>query len=154
MCGNQINLVQHSKYGCWCPGALRRQDISTHDIDYVEYRSSSCHTWGRIPTTCVMSMWWNDINVNTCICFCSLWKFCMSRVKTTPNSPRGQWVNTTHCLTNSSSLSYHLMSSSMNTHAACACSKGGPGLNLGEHSGGKSTLGTETGEGVQLTLLL
>ena len=32
-----INSVQHSKYhGCWCPGSLRRQDISTHDIDYVE----------------------------------------------------------------------------------------------------------------------
>ena len=33
-CGHRINPVQHSKYhGCWCPGSLRRQDISTHDID-------------------------------------------------------------------------------------------------------------------------
>ena len=39
MCGNWINSVQHSKYhGCWCPGSLRRQDISTHDIDYVEWQ--------------------------------------------------------------------------------------------------------------------
>ena len=29
--------VQHSQYhGCWWSGSLRRQDISTHDIDYVE----------------------------------------------------------------------------------------------------------------------
>ena len=30
----QINLVQHSQYhGCWCPGSLRHQDISTRDIE-------------------------------------------------------------------------------------------------------------------------
>ena len=23
-------------YGCWCPGSLRHQDISSHDIKYVE----------------------------------------------------------------------------------------------------------------------
>ena len=35
--GDQINLVQHSQYhGRWYPGSLRRQDISTHDIDYVD----------------------------------------------------------------------------------------------------------------------
>ena len=29
--------IQHSKYhGCWCPGSLRRQGISNHDIYYVE----------------------------------------------------------------------------------------------------------------------
>ena len=29
--------VQLSQYhGSWCPGSLRRQDISTRDIDYVE----------------------------------------------------------------------------------------------------------------------
>ena len=33
--------MQQSKYhGCQCPGSLRRQDISTHGIDYVEYESS------------------------------------------------------------------------------------------------------------------
>ena len=32
----RINSVQHSQcHGSWCPGSLRRQDISTHDIDYV-----------------------------------------------------------------------------------------------------------------------
>ena len=37
-CRDWIILVQHSKYhGCWCPGSLRHQDISTHDINYVEY---------------------------------------------------------------------------------------------------------------------
>ena len=31
------NLVQQSKYhGWWCPGSLHCQNISTHDIDYVE----------------------------------------------------------------------------------------------------------------------
>ena len=35
--GNLINLVQTSQYhGCWCPGSLCCQDISTHDIDYIE----------------------------------------------------------------------------------------------------------------------
>ena len=34
---DHIILVQHSQYhGSWCPGFLRRQDISTHNIDYVE----------------------------------------------------------------------------------------------------------------------
>ena len=37
MCGDRIIPVQHSQYhGWWCPGSLRRQDTSTHDIDYVE----------------------------------------------------------------------------------------------------------------------
>ena len=61
MCGDQINLVHQSKYhGCWCPGSLHHQDISTHDLDYVE-KVSSCLTCGRISTTCVMSMWRIDI---------------------------------------------------------------------------------------------
>ena len=37
MCRGQINSVQQSKYpGRWCTGSLRRQDISTRDIDYVD----------------------------------------------------------------------------------------------------------------------
>ena len=36
-CGDRINSVQPREYhGCWCPGSLRRQDISTHDIDNVD----------------------------------------------------------------------------------------------------------------------
>ena len=34
---------------------------STHDIDHKEW-VSSCLTWGRISTTCLMSMWRNEIN--------------------------------------------------------------------------------------------
>ena len=35
--GDRINSVQLNKHhGCWCPGHLRRQDISNHDVDYVE----------------------------------------------------------------------------------------------------------------------
>ena len=35
-CRDQIDLVQQNRYhDCWCPGSLCRQDISTHDIDYV-----------------------------------------------------------------------------------------------------------------------
>ena len=48
-------------HSCWCPGSLCRQDISTHDIDYIE-QVSSCLAWGRISTTCVMSVWRNYIN--------------------------------------------------------------------------------------------
>ena len=47
-------------HGCWCTGSLRRQDISSHDIDCVEY-VSPCLTWGRILSTCVISMWSNDL---------------------------------------------------------------------------------------------
>ena len=67
----RINSVQHSKYhGCWWPGSWRRQVISSNGIDYVE-KIGSCLTWERISTTCVMSMWRNDIR---CKCmFCSLW---------------------------------------------------------------------------------
>ena len=60
-CGERICPIQHSKYHCcWWPGSLRRQHISTHDIDYLEW-VSTCLTWGRISTTCVMTIWWNDI---------------------------------------------------------------------------------------------
>ena len=41
-------------------GSLRRQDISSHDIDYVEYAGLGV-TWGRILSTCVILMWNNDI---------------------------------------------------------------------------------------------
>ena len=36
-CGDRIIPVQPSHYhGCWCLGSLKRQDISTHDGDYVK----------------------------------------------------------------------------------------------------------------------
>ena len=34
----RVNSVYLGQYhGCWCPGSLRRQDMSSHDIDYIEY---------------------------------------------------------------------------------------------------------------------
>ena len=39
---------------------LHRQDISSYDIDYVEYVGPGL-TWGRILSTFVVSMWSNDI---------------------------------------------------------------------------------------------
>ena len=42
------------------PWFLRRQDISSHDIDYIEYVGPSL-TWGSVQSTCVKSMWRNDI---------------------------------------------------------------------------------------------
>ena len=46
-----------------CPTYLktftRRQDISSHDIDYVE-QVGSCLNWERVSNTCVVSMWRND----------------------------------------------------------------------------------------------
>ena len=55
---SQFQLGQY--HGCWCPGSLRRQDISSHDIDYVEY-VGPCLTWIRISSTWVISMLRNDI---------------------------------------------------------------------------------------------
>ena len=34
--------------------------VSSHDIDYVEYAGPDL-SWGRILSTCVISMWSNDI---------------------------------------------------------------------------------------------
>ena len=39
---------------------LRRQDISSHGIDYVEYVGPGL-TWRRISSILVISMWSNDI---------------------------------------------------------------------------------------------
>ena len=47
-------------HGCWCPGSLCCQDISSHDIGYVEYVGPGL-TWGRILSTCVISIWSYDI---------------------------------------------------------------------------------------------
>ena len=52
--------LQGQYHGCWCPGTLRRQDISSHDIDYIDYGGPSL-TWGRILSTCVISMWITDM---------------------------------------------------------------------------------------------
>ena len=40
--------------------SLRRQGISSHDIDYVEFVGPGL-AWGRILSTCVISTWSNDI---------------------------------------------------------------------------------------------
>ena len=66
---NRISSVPHNQYhGCWCSDSLHRQDISTHDTDYVE-QARSCFTRGRFSTTssCVMSFsaewyrWWTYV---------------------------------------------------------------------------------------------
>ena len=60
-CGDRVISLPHNQYhGCWCPGSFRHPDISNYDIDYVE-SVSSCLTWGRISTICVMSVWINDV---------------------------------------------------------------------------------------------
>ena len=55
-----ISVYLGQYHGCWCPGSLRRQDISSHDIDYIEYVGPSL-TWRSVLSTCVKSMWRNDI---------------------------------------------------------------------------------------------
>ena len=55
-----ISIWLGQYHGCSCLGSLRRQDISSHGIDWVEYVSLGL-TWGRILSTCVISMWSNDI---------------------------------------------------------------------------------------------
>ena len=42
------------------PWLLTSRDISNHDIDYVEYVSLGL-TWGRILSTCAVSVWSYDI---------------------------------------------------------------------------------------------
>ena len=42
--------------------------ISSHDIDYVEWVGHFL-IWGRISTTCVISMWRDNMNVNICFMF-------------------------------------------------------------------------------------
>ena len=60
-CGDRSISVYLGQYhGCWCPGSLRGQDISSHDIDYIEYVGPSL-TWASVLSTCVKSMWGNDI---------------------------------------------------------------------------------------------
>ena len=48
--------------------SLRRQDISSHDTDYVEYVGPGL-TRGRILRTYVMSMWRNDIKCKYMLIF-------------------------------------------------------------------------------------
>ena len=69
--GDRIILVQHIQYHrCWCPGSLRRQHISTHDIEYIEHVSSCfLYVWGRISTTFVMSIRRNYINCRYIVMF-------------------------------------------------------------------------------------
>ena len=55
------NTIEYEVTDYHClPSSLRRQDISSHDIDYVEYVGHGL-TWERILGTCVISMWSNDI---------------------------------------------------------------------------------------------
>ena len=58
--GRVISVYLDQYHSCWCPGSLRRQDISNHDIDYKEYLGP-CLTLGRNSITCVMSIWDNGI---------------------------------------------------------------------------------------------
>ena len=60
MRGPSYLCLLHQYHSCWCPGSLCRQGTSSHDIDNVEW-VSPCLIWGRISTTCAISMWRNDI---------------------------------------------------------------------------------------------
>ena len=69
MCGDRVNSVYLGQYhGCWCPGSLRRRHFSSHDIDYIEYLGPSL-IWGSVLSTCVKSMWSNDIKCKYMIMF-------------------------------------------------------------------------------------
>ena len=39
-------------YGCWCPGYLHHQTISSHGIDNIEW-TGSCHLQGRVSMPCL-----------------------------------------------------------------------------------------------------
>ena len=73
-------------HDCWCPGSLRRQDISSHDTDYVE-SAGPCLTQGGISITCVSLMWRNDIKCKYMFML-SLKKLARKGLKSTaPHSP-------------------------------------------------------------------
>ena len=58
---DQVISVQLGQYHArWCPGSFRRQVISTHNIEHVEW-VDPCPKRGRISTACVMLMWKNKI---------------------------------------------------------------------------------------------
>ena len=60
-CGDRIISVLLGQYhGYQCPGSLSHQDISSYDIDYIEYVGPSL-TWGSVLSTSAKSMWRNDI---------------------------------------------------------------------------------------------
>ena len=53
-------LIGSMYHGCWCPGSLCYQVISSHDFGYVIWVSPGL-SQGRISTNCVMSVWRNTI---------------------------------------------------------------------------------------------
>ena len=70
ICGDSAMPVWQGQYhGCWCLGSLRRQVISPHDIDYVEWLGLP---WQRISSTCAISVWGMIEIVNISLWFC--WK--------------------------------------------------------------------------------
>ena len=36
VCGLSYFVQLREYHGCWCPGSFCRQDIISHDIDYIE----------------------------------------------------------------------------------------------------------------------
>ena len=83
-CGDRVISVGLGQYhSCWCPGSLRRQDTSSYDIDYVEW-VGLCLVWVWILTTCVRSMWRNDIKCKYMF-YVPSEKFSMLRVKAQVN---------------------------------------------------------------------
>ena len=61
-CTDQIIPVQPSQYHrCWCPGSFSRSSAAMILTMYNKW-VGSCLIWGRISTTCVKSVWKNDMN--------------------------------------------------------------------------------------------
>ena len=56
----------HQYDGCWCPGSLHHQGISSHGIDYVS-SMNPCLPWGRISPTCAISISRKNKNASTFI---------------------------------------------------------------------------------------
>ena len=67
---SRFNLVNIMAADALAP-YVARTSISSHGIDYVEYVGLGL-TWGNILSTCVISMWNNDIKCK--YMFCSLRK--------------------------------------------------------------------------------
>ena len=60
--GDQIIMFEHSQYhGCWCPCSLHGQRHQ-HPLYWLYRMGKYLFIWGRIWTTCFLSLWRNDIH--------------------------------------------------------------------------------------------
>ena len=108
-------------YNQWNMTILCRQDISSHDIDFVEYigpgvrccfwLSEKQHitpgfTWGRILSTCVISIWNNDIK---CRYMCMIPLIKLARKELINHRPKSSHVFVIQCKQSFSKTAFNVL---------------------------------------------